>query len=362
VTGLTRGIYKRGNLYWFAIQKDKKRHFIPLRTADLSEAIRKVAKLRHSPELQSGLVMRHAVDRFIACMSERNARGESGGWAKATAGSKNYVLIAFADWCGDVMPSEIDPDRIRKYYQERLHATSAATAYGNVMTIRSFFNWCRDVEKTVRENPCAALRLYPPLSKGRREYCDPATVAKLIDECEREDLKFVLFCGFHAGLRALEIVEARPFWFDLKSGLLHLRKTATIQFKDREERTIPLTSQFLAFIRDQYGLREPFMLHPEKKHGKNRYRYDFKRPFYEYMKAKNCEWVTPHIMRHTFASILASADHSIFKIATYLGDEVRVVQKHYAKLLPEAGALDSAFHSPSKPFHLSSAASIEQRS
>jgi integrase len=105
------------------------------------------------------------------------------------------------------------------------------------------------------------------------------------------------------------------------------------------------------------------MLHPEKEHGRNRYRYDFTRPFTEYMKQQGCEWVTPHIMRHTFASLLASANVSIFKIATYLGDDVRVVQRHYAKLLPEPGALDAAFQSsPSKDLKRSIARSKATRS
>jgi integrase len=41
---------------------------------------------------------------------------------------------------------------------------------------------------------------------------------------------------------------------------------------------------------------------------------------------------TPHIARHTFASLLASAGVSIYKIAQWLDDDVRVVQQHYAKL------------------------------
>ena len=40
-------------------------------------------------------------------------------------------------------------------------------------------------------------------------------------------------------------------------------------------------------------------------------------------------------MRHTFASLLAIAGVSIFKIAQWLGDDVRVVERHYAHLLPK---------------------------
>src|SRR5207248_8374334 len=101
-------------------------------------------------------------------------------------------------------------------------------------------------------------------------FCTVKERDRLISECTSDGLKFVLLCGFHAGLRKNEIIEARPFWFDLEAGLLHLRKTPTMNFKDREERTIPFTSQFCAFLKE-YGLREPYMLRPEVRHGRNRY-------------------------------------------------------------------------------------------
>ena len=66
------------------------------------------------------------------------------------------------------------------------------------------------------------------------------------------------------------------------------------------------------------------------------------------MKAQGLGWVTPHVMRHTFASLLASKGVSIYKIALWLGDDVRVVQKHYAKLLPKDEDIESAFRSERK--------------
>lgn len=347
-------------MYWLRVQKDRKRHAISLKTNDLAEAIRKAARIRQTPVLTSGVILKHSIERFIKYMRSNDR------WTRSTETSKGYVLLRFADWCGPVLPSSITKDQIMRYHVERVRARSPRTAYGNIMTVRSFFNFARDIEKSVRDNPCAGLNLRAPAAVGRKDFCSPELVEKLITNCEREDLKFILFCGFHAGLRVQEIVEARPNWFDLKAQILHLRKTETIQFKDREERSIPLTGKFVAFLRDEYGLREPFMLHPEKRHGKNRYRYDPSRPFKQFMTDQECAWVTPHTMRHTFASLLASADVSVFKIATYLGDDVRVVQRHYAKLLPEVGALDSAFQlappSSSKPRQRSRAASSSKRS
>ena len=139
----------------------------------------------------------------------------------------------------------------------------------------------------------------------------------------------------------------RVQWFDLERGLLHVRASDTFRPKDREARTIPLTSEFHQFLK-HFGLRSPFLLHPEVPHGKSRYRWDFRRPWKNYIKAQGLGWVTPHVMRHTFASLLASKGVSIYKIALWLGDDVRVVQKHYAKLLPKDEDIESAFRSERK--------------
>jgi integrase len=208
-------------------------------------------------------------------------------------------------------------------------------------TIRSFFNWLMD-RKVVRENPVAGVKMAKLDQKGREKFCEPELRDKLIAECENEEMRFILYCGFHAGMRKNEIIEARPEWFDLKAGSVTIRKTASFRPKDRQERTVPLTAAFKAFLAT-YGLRKPFMIAPKVEQGRARYRYDFRKPFIDYTVAKKCRWVTPHVMRHTFASLLASAGVSIYKVALWLGDEVRTTQKHYAKLLPKDDDIEKAF-------------------
>lgn len=115
--------------------------------------------------------------------------------------------------------------------------------------------------------------------------------------------------------------------------MLHVRKTPTFEPKDKDERTVPLTRPFRDFLKE-YGLRTPFMLQPDVAHGRSLYRYDFDRPYFAYLTPLGFRWVTAHVMRHTFGSLLASASCSIYKIAVWMGDEVATAQKHYAHLLP----------------------------
>ena len=332
-----RGIYLRGNTYWYTRQIAKKRHFVSLETGDLSEAIRRVKELSDAHILEPGTILSHAVERYIRYRRERQE------WSLSTEFAKGYVLKAFARWAGDLVPGEVTRTMVEKYYADRSHKHSVRTAHGDLMTLRGFFRWCVEVERTCKNNVVIDFKVKTPSSAARKNFCPPELRDRLIRECSRPDLKYVLYCGFHAGLRFNEIVESKAFWFDLKNGILHLRKTETMQFKDGEERSIPITREFRNFI-GEYGLHEPYMLHPEiPARRKSIYRWDFGRPFKLYMESQEVPWVTPHIMRHTFASLLASYGVSIYKVAKWLGDDVRVVQRHYAKLLPNDGEIEKAF-------------------
>lgn len=340
---LLKGIYLNGNLYWYRCQRDGKRQAFPLHTADMAQAIRNAAKIRSGEtqfKIESGNLMEHIAKEFVSFMVEH------GHWTDNTMRAKTCVIDAFAKWCGRVTPDRVTLERVQAWYTYRRGLCTPNTAHGNLMVVSSFFNWCRDVKRIVAANPVVVRNkrhkfagaekalILDPLTKGtREEFCRRELRDRLINDCPREDLKFVLYCGFHAGLRREEIAEAVPWWFHLDLGVLELRKTPTIHFKDKEERSIPLTRSFRTFL-EGYKLREPFMLRPEIQHGRWRYRYDFRRPFEEYMKDQGCPSVRIHTMRHTFASLLAIEGCSIYKIAIWLGDSVEVTRKHYAKLAP----------------------------
>jgi integrase len=210
-----------------------------------------------------------------------------------------------------------------------------------MFTVRSFFRWCA-MENICRRNPAAEVQLDRVDHKGRTRFADSELARKLISEAPSDDLRFVLYCGFHAGMRKLEIVEAVPEWFNLKTQTLEIRATPTFRPKDRDARTVPITDQFTEFLQ-AFGLRSPYVLKPEVEQGRFRYRYDFRRPFADYMAAQGVPWISPHIMRHSFASICAGKGIDIYRIATWLGDDVRVVQRHYAKLRPDDREIMKAF-------------------
>jgi integrase len=349
---LLKGIVWRENTksFWLNVTRNGKRQWFDLRTADETQAIRKAAEIRATPDLiQNGDALPAIVDRFVADMKLIRERGSRDGWSESTAATKIYRLLNFAQFIGaHRKPESVTSEDVKRYYNWRLREHSAQTAVGSYMTVRSFFNWCVE-HRLARTNPALGLKVETPEPNPRQDFCEPELVRKLIDGTgERDDLKFILYCGFHCGMRKREIIEAVPWWFDLKRGHVQLRKTPTIRFKDLEERTIPLTEEFRSWLKDHYGLQHPFMLHPEVTHGASLYRYEFEVPFMAYMKAQKCEWVTPHIMRHTFASLNASLDPALggpndLEIAKWMGIDLHTYQRTYAHLRTRSGAIDKAF-------------------
>lgn len=333
--GRVKGIYLRGNTYWLAKQINGRRSFVSLDTRDYIAAVQRAREILDSPELQPAQSLTAEMDRFLRHKYETNR------YSKMSADSKRCCLTMFADSVNDAPPANVSGYHCKAFYNAAKARVAATTAESYMFTLRSFFNWCVQ-ENLCRRNPVLEVQLDRVDRKGRTLFADLELAQCLIKDAPDDDLRFVLFCGFHVGMRKMEIVEARPEWFNLEARTVEIRATETFRPKDRDARTVPLTDQFVAFLK-QWGLRSPYVLQPDVMHGSHRYRFDFRRAFSDYMKAQGVPWISPHVMRHSFASICATKGIDIYRIATWLGDDVRVVQKHYAKLRPDDRQIMKAF-------------------
>lgn len=85
-----RGIYRRGQIYWYAKQVAGKRHHISLETTDLPEVIQRVRTLTDTSLLQPGTLLKFAVERYIRYRRDRKE------WSLSSEYSSAYVLRSFA--------------------------------------------------------------------------------------------------------------------------------------------------------------------------------------------------------------------------------------------------------------------------
>lgn len=329
-----KGIYLRGRIYWLFTGPKNDRKFISLQTSDEVEAIKRAIEIRNSSYVKSGEGLNKLISAFII---EKKGDHEFTKRSEAWYGT---CLRLYSQHIGNADPDSISIKSAQDWYNGLRKEIKEITAVSYVRAVRSFFSWC--VNKGVCHiNPFKKIKLVKTYPKARIRFCSQELRDNLIKEAPNDDLRFTLYTGFHAGLRIGEIVEARPHFFNLKPdpGLLTIEETPTFMPKDKEARTIPMTREFKEFML-RYGLKKPFVLKPEVEHGKAILRYDPRRPWENYMQDYgkrhkiDTSWITFHVMRHTFASLLLSAGVSIYKVAVWMGDEVETVQSNYGHLIP----------------------------
>ncbi|MDQ3621321.1 MAG: site-specific integrase [Verrucomicrobiota bacterium] len=346
---LTRGIYKRGNIYWLKFQRDGKRRYISLDTSDPVEAITRGSGLRTHQFPDQKTPFLRSVDVYLAEKNRLNL------YSRATARVHGAVLREFGERV-EGRSLEAVPQKLAHDHYKALQArVSETTAQIHIRALRAFFN---AQKKICRINPFAELELGKIDQPARVVFCTKAQRNELIKAEKDDDLQFIFLAGFDAGLRKNEIIEARVFFFDMNGHATHLQNTATLRLKDNEARTIPMTKRFRRFLGRYLKGKKPndFALKPDVEHGKGTYRYDFHRPFNDFLDAVdengdslgrrtmtfNGQRITAHVMRHTFASLLVQAGVSVYKVARWLGDGVAVVEDHYGHLAPKDSDIEKA--------------------
>jgi hypothetical protein len=102
--------------------------------------------------------------------------------------------------------------------QPKLRDSTAQGYFG----LRAFLGWLVDRDK-LRENGALKVELDEYQPTASLVCTDTQTVADLIQNAPNDAMRFILYCGFHAGMRKFEIIEARPHWFDLKTGCVTIQ-------------------------------------------------------------------------------------------------------------------------------------------
>jgi integrase len=331
--------------YWYRWQRDSKRHAVSLKTDDLSEAIKKVREIQAgeffvrleqpSPKTQATKV----VDKYLAMAESRGKKP----MRVRTANTIRYILLKFIKDTGIQSVQEINQGVVEGWLGRlKKEGSSPDTLNKYGMTLKVFAGHLVD-SKLLRPDLLEGFDVPERGATGRKNWLKAKEVARVIGECKDPELTFVLYCGFHAGLRRNEIANAKCGWFDLDAGLLHLQNDPETGFtlKDRDNRTVPLTKEFLNFLRGFLANRNPgdYAIAPDKQQGRAAYRYDFNKSFRTHMRTCGVR-CTIHDMRRSFASQRVSAGQSVYIVARWLGDGVEVVERSYGHLSPSAGDVD----------------------
>jgi integrase len=195
------------------------RRWFNLETKDLSQAIERKQELLDSPSLARHDSLEIDCARFV---NWKLARRE---YTSGSAEKARHVLKVFSSRFGaGATLQTIRTSDIQKWY-DGPRGLKESTAESYIMVVRALFRWAVEVERCRVRMPARDVRIVIPSRVGRRDWPDKERIAGVLKAAANDDLLFILLSGIDAGLRRNEIVEARVSWFDLRNGLLHVRKT-----------------------------------------------------------------------------------------------------------------------------------------
>lgn len=354
------GIYLKDAGFWLRYTFDGKQVRLRLGTNDPVEAVKRADELRGRPPVdkKTGRVIEGVtpIDRALEkYWADRNGTGKK-KMSPTSLKNAQQSVRDYAAAMGATHPSQITTASLLEYYEKLTGrwtrwkkgekpwpVKSEATAQTYTRKTATFARWCGhqvkspDFEETpVRELIISALRT--------EELLESAT----------GDMRFVLLAGFRAGMRRGEISWARPAWFhpDANPPCIRIpnpdRKTGFAP-KSKKTREMPLVSEFVDYIKSipdwnsrEYCIRPKSGLDKKPGNPSAPYRFDIRKMF-EAFTSKHCPELTPHVMRHSYASHLANGGVGELQLCAWVGDKIETLAKHYLNLAADARKAEDAF-------------------
>ncbi len=323
-------VYKRKNTYWIRYTLEGKQYRESLKTQDATAARRIANQIEKQLLLgthsipQDKYPLQTFLDRYYlyAKSHKRPKTVEIDRWALKEL-SKRVKIICLQD---------VTPPVIEKYKHElKESGLSANTINIHLRHLSSIFGMAVKWG-LLSKNPFSGVNKYktekkPPLFLSKEQI---ETVLEIAKETGR-DIFLVFLLGIYAGMRRNEIANARWEWFHFDLRTITLAPYGDFHLKTHECRTLPLHSRIEEFLLPERK-DKGFLFIPDKEESHWRYRYEFKTSFNSVCRKAGLEWVTPHVLRHTFASQLAIAGVSLYKISKWLGHSNFTTTQIYAHL------------------------------
>jgi integrase/recombinase XerC len=242
------------------------------------------------------------------------------------------TCIAFLEGEGLVRVGDVRPPNLRRFlFEESLTRPSASSQARAVAALKSFFAFLYDNELIDRD-PARVLRT-PKKREALPDVLDRRELARLLDATERNDVwkrkhdgkrerdRLLLALFAYAGLRRSELLGLDWHDVDLDRRLLRVRKA-----KGGRQRLVPvhpaLEPLFVDYLQIRAGDPEPALF--VGVHGKRLSQTILTQTFLRYARAAGVterKRVTPHTLRHVFASELLRSGANLRQIQELLGHE-----------------------------------------
>jgi integrase/recombinase XerC len=253
-------------------------------------------------------------------------------------GEKNYsphTLVNYAHdlkefylFKGDEPNDQVTKDRVRSYLAKlNTDGLSKRTVSRRMAALRTFYRFLVR-EALISKNPLAAVR-NPKQEKKLPIILDESDIARLLD-APADDLdgrrdKAILETLYSTGMRVSELVSLDLDKVDFISGVCR------VFGKGSKERLCPIGDRALKNIRQYLELREKQMKKPSKavflnhspnQNGSRLTDRSVRRTLLKYIdQTSRREKISPHTLRHSFATHLLNRGADLKSVQELLGHE-----------------------------------------
>ena len=298
------GIYQRSGTWWLDFLHDGRRHYVRLGRRISRTAAGEIARVQRAAILKgeagiggpkrADLTLEKAAELFMA-------------WAEA---NKRRRTVRTYRQCIDRVKAafpgrrlgEISAFDLERYKRARIEAGVTVMVNRELACLRALYNRCREWGKYEGDTPAARVKALRE-SPGRIRFLEAPEEAALL-AAAAEPLRTMVLVGVHAGLRlASEALTLRWLDVDLKRGLVTVQAAYA---KSGKTRSVPLNRPLraaLAALRERAPKGAEYVF--ARRDG-SPYR-SIRTTFQTACTAAGLKGVTPHVLRHTFASRLAMA-------------------------------------------------------
>ena len=214
-------------------------------------------------------------------------------------------------------PDQLGPDHIRQYQAHLLHERklAVATVVTQVAGLRFFF------KRTLKRRFDDDLIPYPKRNRHPiPRVLSPEEVARLIDAAGNLESRAILMTLYSTGMRRSEVTRLRLEDIDSERMMVHIRKG-----KGGKDRDVPLCPKLLETLREYWRWKKPAPwlfprgIGPRGETG----HITSKTVWYACSEAARYadlhKRVTPHMLRHSFATPLLESGTDLPTIQVLLG-------------------------------------------
>ncbi len=257
------------------------------------------------------------IEKFINYLKiEKNASGH-------TVLNYSIDLLGFAKFLGELSVESVNYLFLRKYLASMKEKNySKRTVARKLASLRSFFKFLYR-EGYIKTNPASGVAT-PKLDKKLPIFLDQDEVAKLIESPSEKDSaglrdRAIMETLYSTGIRVSELVGMKLNDIDFISGVVK------VFGKGKKERLAPIGDKALRAIRNYLDKRGAASLSDKKavflnKNGSRLTDRSVRRIIEKYIKRVSIrEGVSPHTLRHSFATHLLNRGADLRSVQELLG-------------------------------------------